>query len=314
MGPENSLCRRLIAYMRISIQSRKAGFLALICGAMLISFSGIFVKLSDTDPTSTGFYRLFLPLPLLLGLMLADGRSRPASTGVVISPRGWIAIHCAGFFLAADLVAWHWSLRFVDVATATLLGNTTPIWVALAGYLMFGERFSARFVGGLSISLIGIAFLVAGGEGDIRIDDASGVVLALLGAICYAGYLRGVKAARDRVRLGPVMFWTAAIGAAWLLPVALLTESTVVPSTMRGLLALMGLAFLSQVLGQGLITWSLAHLPAGFSSVVLLANPVASAYFAWLVLGETLAALQTAGCAIVLVGIYLARPSPKAMQ
>jgi drug/metabolite transporter (DMT)-like permease len=289
--------------------AKKLALPALLGGAMLISFSGIFVKLSDTDPVATGFYRLFLPLPLLFVLLMADMRTRPAPGKMAITPRAWIGIHCAAFFLAADLIAWHWSLQFIGAAAATVLGNTAPIWVAVSGYLFFGERFGLRFVAGLSIAMTGVVILIAGGDGALRFDDGLGFGLAILGAIGYAGYLWGVKAARASVRLSPVMFWTAALGAAWLLPVALLTEDVVLPFSLQGLMALLGLAFMSQVAGQGLIAWSLAHLPAGFSSVTLLINPVATAYIAWLILGETLSPLQIGAGAVVMAGIYLARPA-----
>ncbi|MBW8905233.1 MAG: DMT family transporter, partial [Betaproteobacteria bacterium] len=55
------------------------------------------------------------------------------------------------------------------------------------------------------------------------------------------------------------------------------------------------------------IAYSLAHLPAAFSSVSLLFQPVMAALFAWLLLGEALVPLQMMGAAVVLAGIYLAR-------
>src|SRR5512138_2158619 len=81
----------------------------LLLGAVSISFSGIFVKLSEVGPISTGFYRMALPLPVMaIGLWLAaarhTGRRLPR-----IGLRGWTGIHVAAFFLAVDLVVWNWS-------------------------------------------------------------------------------------------------------------------------------------------------------------------------------------------------------------
>jgi drug/metabolite transporter (DMT)-like permease len=70
---------------------------------------------------------------------------------------------------------------------------------------------------------------------------------------------------------------------------------------------LAALAFISHAAGQGLIAYALAHLPAAFSSVSLLFQPVMAALFAWAVLAEPLAPLQIAGGIVVLLGIYLAR-------
>jgi drug/metabolite transporter (DMT)-like permease len=70
---------------------------------------------------------------------------------------------------------------------------------------------------------------------------------------------------------------------------------------------LVGLALVSQVAGQGLIAWGMAHLPASFSSVSLLLQPVAAAVFAWAILGEAFGALQALGGAVVLAGIVACR-------
>ena len=79
------------------------------------------------------------------------------------------------------------------------------------------------------------------------------------------------------------------------------------PVDMRGWLVLIALALVSHIGGQGLIAFALAHLPAAFSSVSLLLQPVLAALFAWLLLGELLGPSQALGGALVLLGILIAR-------
>lgn len=283
----------------------------LLLGAVSISFSGIFVKLSEVGPISTGFFRVALPLPVMaIGLWIA-ARRRVDRKLPRIGWRGWAGIHVAAFFLAFDLIVWHWSLKLIGVGIATLLGNTAPIWVALAGFLFFRERFSPRFLIGLGVALGGMVLLVLGGDRSLEVNDWLGLMLATLGAVGYAGYLRGVKAARATIGLAQVMFWTSACTALWLLPAALLTEDKIVPQTLDGWLAVAGLAFVSQTLGQGMISWALGLLPAAFSAVSLLVNPVASGIFAWIILGEALTMTQIGGGFAVLAGIFAARPKPQ---
>ena len=61
------------------------------------------------------------------------------------------------------------------------------------------------------------------------------------------------------------------------------------------------------MLGQGLIAYALAHLPATFSAVGLYAQVIAAAGYAWLMLDERLAPMQLLGGAVVLVAIAFAR-------
>ena len=127
-------------------------------------------------------------------------------------------------------------------------------------------------------------------------------------AVFYAGYILAVKNLRDRgAATLQLMAVTTTLTALFLLPVALASGETLLPQSASGWLKLVGLAWISHCAGQGLIAYSLAHLPAAFSSVSLLFQPVMAALFAWLLLSEPLVPLQIAGGAIVLVGIYLAR-------
>tara|TARA_Y100001960_G_C14116106_1_gene559903 strand:+ start:201 stop:494 length:294 start_codon:yes stop_codon:yes gene_type:complete len=74
---------------------------------------------------------------------------------------------------------------------------------------------------------------------------------------------------------------------------------------MEGWFLMIGLGVVSQALGQGLIVWSFAHLATSFSSVTLLAAPVAASIFAWIFLGEVISSQQIFGMGMVTIGIYL---------
>jgi drug/metabolite transporter (DMT)-like permease len=136
------------------------------------------------------------------------------------------------------------------------------------------------------------------------LGDGLGVITAMF----YAWYLLTVKSLRD---LGAatlrLMAVTTTLTAAILLPVALASGEAMLPASATGWLVLLGLAWITHAGGQGLITYALAHLPAAFSSVGLLLQPVLAAAFAWALLAEPLGTLQMAGGAVVLAGIYLAR-------
>jgi hypothetical protein len=280
----------------------------LLFGAVAISFSGIFVKLSEVGPISTGFYRMALPLPVMaIGLWIARASTRrtPAPTHLLARlgwhPRGGLLSRLRPHRLA--LVAETDRRRHCHVAGqyGADLGRSCRLPV-------FPRALLAALLIGLAVALGGVVLLVLGGDRSLAVGDWLGLMLATLGAIGYAGYLRGVKAARNTVGLAQVMFWTSACTALWLLPAALLTEDRIVPQTLHGWLAVAGLAFVSQTIGQGLISWALGHLPAAFSSVSLLLNPVASGIFAWIILGEALTAAQISGGFAVLFGIFVARP------
>jgi drug/metabolite transporter (DMT)-like permease len=87
-------------------------------------------------------------------------------------------------------------------------------------------------------------------------------------------------------------------------------QERLLPGSAQGWLVLLGLAFTAQILGQGLITYGFAHLPAGYSSLTLLLQPLVAAASAWMLLSERLSASQAVGGCILLTGIFLARQTP----
>ncbi|HSW12526.1 MAG TPA: DMT family transporter [Solimonas sp.] len=216
----------------------------------------------------------------------------------------WLVL--AGLFFAADLAVWHRSILWTSVANSTLLTNLAPVWVTLAAWLLWGERVNRGFLAGLGLALAGAVLLMADSLHVSR-QTVIGDALAVLTSLFYAGYLLVLSRQRRLQSTLAVMFWTSATAALALLPLTLLAGETLWPSSLQGWLVLLGLGWLSHALGQGLIAYGFAHLPASFSSASLLVQPLAAAAFAWLLLAEPFGVQQALGGAVVLFGILLCR-------
>jgi len=133
-----------------------------------------------------------------------------------------------------------------------------------------------------------------------------GDVLALLTTGFYAGYLLAVKRLRRSHSTAAVMAWSGMAMWPTAFGLALLGGEKLWPEAWRGWAVLLAMALVSHVGGQVLIAYGLGHLPASFSSVGLLWQPVVAALAAWICLSEPLSALQIGGGAGVLLGIALA--------
>lgn len=275
---------------------------ALIVGAGAIGFAPIFVKLSEVGPVSTAFWRMALALPFYW-LWLNQQRLplKPTSTW---SDLRWLLL--VGLFFAGDLAAWHWSLEFTTVSNSVILANCAPIFVTFGAWFFFSERFNRLFIIGLVIAIIGAVMLVGAGF-SLNSQTWFGDLLAILTAMFYAGYILSVKQARSRFPTITVMVWLSIIASLVLLPLALISEPTLLALSWPGWLVLGGVALICQFGGQSMIAYALAHLPASFSSVTLLLQPVLATTFAWIILNETLGFWQGIGGVIVLSGIFLAR-------
>jgi drug/metabolite transporter (DMT)-like permease len=278
---------------------------ALLSGALCTGSAGVLVRLAETGPAATAFWRGFLALPLLWIWAVLEARQHGAPGPLPwalssLRQRGYLL---GGLAFAADLALWNWSLLHTSVAASTLEANLAPLVVTLIAWLAWGERPRPAFLAALALALAGMLLLVSpklGHGGGVLLGDACGVGTAL----CYAAYIVVIAQLRARQGTGTVMLNTTAVYTLLLLPLALTQKF--LPDTIHGWAVLLGCALAAQLLGQGLIAYALAHLPATFSLVGLYVQSIGAAVCAWLALGERLAPIQIVGGCIVLAGIALA--------
>jgi len=273
---------------------------ALMLGALAIATSALFVKVSEAGPVATAFWRVALALPFLWLWSALEQRGGHHAAFA----RDRKLLIAAGLFFAGDLGFWHWSIVLTSVANSTLLANLAPIFVTLAAWLLFHRKLSGKFLVGLATAIAGMVVLIGGDftlAGTALLGDALGVVTAMF----YAAYQLTVTKLRERVATSSIMAWSGLFTAIVLLPVALASHEQMLAVTPAGWVKLFGLALISQVAGQSLIAYAMAHLPATVTSVGLLFQPVMAAVFAWILLGEAVGALQFAGGIAVLIGIRI---------
>ncbi len=276
----------------------------LLVGAVCIAFAPIFVRLSELGPLATAFYRVALALPVLWLLVGRDSGTTLPSGG--LRRRDWLYLSLAGVLFALDLMAWHFSIMLTSVANSTLLANFAPVFVTAGSWFLFKERPSTKFLFALALGVLGAAIMM-GDSLQLDKDHLLGDALGLLTAVFYGGYILTVSRLRRRFPTLLVMAVSALVSALMLFPVALYVETDMLAVTAYGWTILLGLALISHAGGQGLITFSLAHLPAAFSSLALLLQPVTAALLAWWLLDEPLRAWQSIGALMVLGAIVLAR-------
>ena len=172
---------------------------------------------------------------------------------------------------------------------------------------MLKQRISKGTIVGLGFCLLGGAALI--GQ-SLQVDPARirGDLFGVATAFFFGLYFLAVGRARDTAGAARVTFEAGVITAAVLLVIAVLFDTRVIPHTWSGIAALTAMAFISQAGGQGLLAIALGRLPPIFSSLVIFLEAVAAALFGWLILAEALTPVQGLGGALILIGIWAARP------
>jgi drug/metabolite transporter (DMT)-like permease len=276
---------------------------AALGGAMCIAFSGIFYRYADVSPASAAFFRCLYGLPVLAFLAWLEHRRYGGQ------PTRAIRLSAlAGVFFAADLLFWHHAIEVVGAGLATVLGNLQVVVVGIVAWLLFGERPARSVFVAVPIVLVGVV-LISGvvGAGAYGANPGLGVILGVLTAIAYGGYLLAIRRGGLDTRrpAGPVAISTFSTALVSLVAAVPLGELQLTPSwPAHGWLLLYGLT--SQSIGYVLISISLPRLPAVLTSILLLSQPVATVALAMILLGEAPSALQLLGVALVIGGIAVA--------
>jgi drug/metabolite transporter (DMT)-like permease len=273
---------------------------ALVAGAIGMGASVLFVRWAAVGPYASAFWRVFLALPFLFAWMRIENRS-------AASPRLDRAILLAGLFFTGDLFFWHLAILGTTVANATFLATTAPIWVALGAGLVLSEAVTGRTLIRLALCIAG-GFALIGESYGFAPQRLTGDLFGLATAFFFGAYVLAVRAARAHHGAAEVMFVSTAVSALCLFAIAFALEPRILPQSGNGVGALLALALISQVGGQGLVAVALGTLPATFSALVIFLEAVAAASFGWLLLNEPLGIVQALGGVLILFGIYVARP------
>ena len=91
-----------------------------------------------------------------------------------------------------------------------------------------------------------------------------------------------------------------------LIPISLFETDELIPRNREEWSVLFAYALISQTIAQGMITYGISKITAHLSSLLLLIQPLAAAFYGWLLLSEAITALQAFGGLVVLGSIYLA--------
>jgi drug/metabolite transporter (DMT)-like permease len=270
---------------------------------MCIAFSGIFYRYAAISAESAAFFRCLYGLPILVLLGWLEHRHYRG-----LNTRAIRLSAIAGVFFAADLGFWHHAIEYVGAGLATVLGNLQVLIVGIVAWLLFGERPSRAVFVALPVVLVGVV-LISGvvGSDAYGSNPGLGVVLGLLTAVAYGGYLLVIRRGGVDTRrpAGPVAISTFSTALVSLIVAVPLGELDLVPSwPAHGWLVLYGVT--SQSLGYVLISISLPRLPAVLTSIILLSQPVATVALGMVLLGEAPSIAQLLGVGLVVGGIAVA--------
>lgn len=271
-----------------------------LTGALLISFSAIWVRLAGVAPVSSAFYRLFFgSCFLLVFFLLQRERGRLRSRAVILS------LVC-GFLFVLDLLFWHAAIGRIGPGLATLISNFQVFILALFGFFILKERYAPTMLLAIPLAVIGLYLLIGAQWQEFDRSYQVGIYLGLATAVCYGAYLLVLKKLSSAAESGFLpMLLISASGSLMLAGyIGYSGNSFALPDT-KSLVSLLGLGLFSQCLGWYIIAGSMARLNVAFAGLVLLLQPLLSFIWDVLFFDRPTTLVQWGGVSLALLGIYL---------
>jgi drug/metabolite transporter (DMT)-like permease len=277
----------------VSGRLSRSDYAVLALAVLAVSTSAPLIRLSQAEPLTIAFWRVFLAAvgTWLIAMTRARWRVAPATWGLT-----WLA----GLFLGLHCWVWITSLQYTSVANSVLLVTTQPIWAALIGRVFLRERVPAIAVFGIVLTLAGSA--VAIGTSGVQLQ---GDLLALAGGVLAAAYMvvgRRERQGWDTVPYLARVYLTAAI----LLALGIVaTGQTFIPPRTEDWWVFVALAVIPTGIGHSLYNYVLRHLPAYVVATTITGEPIGASILAYVVLGESPPTRALIAAPFILGGIIL---------
>lgn len=277
-------------------------FAALLGGNIALATGPWLVRLADTGPVSAAFWRLFLALPFLVVF------ARLAGHRLGGMPRRSIALVAVGATaFALDLAAWHIGIGMTRLGNATLFGNAGSIILLFWGFIIARTLPRGFEWVAIAFALSGAGILL-GRSLEISTQTFIGDLFCLTAGVLYAVYLLSLQGERGRFGSWGLLVWVSIFACPTLLVLALVLGEPVWPTDWTPVLVLF---VTSQLIGQGLLVYSLGHFPPLVIGLALLTQPAIAAMIGYFAFGEVLTALDIGGMVLLGSALVVARASAR---
>ena len=282
------------------MRSQAVGYALAVIQAILYSTMGVIGKYlfgTGLEPPQVMVLRFSLTF-LLLGAFLVVWRRQPLFSRQPL-------VYVQGVFFVGSALLYFMAVNEITAGLATVILYAYPAVVALMGTLVFRERLTKRIVAALVLAMAGVVLISGVLPGsDLQLSPL-GVLYGVGACLTFAVYSVLEQKVVKKDGTFTITFSLTAVSLAVLavsFPTTFPTMFELTP-TQLGLGAAM--ALFNTVIPVALLLISIKIIGATKASLVGTSETPFSLLFAYLVLGETLTALQGIGCVLVVASIFV---------
>jgi len=288
----------------MKVNEVKIGIIQVIIGATMISFSPVFVKITNMGPTVIGFYRMFFgAIILLTTLKFMKGK-------IWLGKRHFLLSFCCAIVFCIDLLLWHRSIVYVGPGLATLLSAFQIFFLVGFGVIILKEKITLKMIIAILISFTGLYLIVGIDWINIEIQHKTGIIFGLISALCGAVYiilLRKIvhKEKSFSINNLSTLSLITLINMCIMGIVTLINKENIIIPDNKSFLALLGYGLFSQVLAWIFISTGLSKITPIQVGLTLILQPVLAYIWDIVFFENSLYTLEVVGVIMSICGIYI---------
>jgi drug/metabolite transporter (DMT)-like permease len=283
-----------------------------------LALGTLFATMWSSAFTSSRIVVEYWPPFLVLSLRFAISGLVALGIGALLGQRirlgraEWRAVVIFGVCQnALYLGLFHYAMQTVEAGVAAIIASALPLCVAALGRVFLGQRLAPLALAGLAAGFAGVLLIMIARLGQGL--DPRGILVCIVGVLALAVATLTLRGASASGNLWMVVGLQMLVGSVTLLPVSLATETWVVSSPPRFLLALAYSIVVSGIAATMIWFVLVRRIGATRAATFHFLNPFLGVAIAALVLGEQVTPRDVVGVAIIMAGILavqLARAAP----
>jgi len=273
-------------------------YIFLVLALVVVSFSGVLIKLATAPPLIIAFYRMFLSSLIVTPYFIYKYRKQ---FRLFFDYR----VMLVGLALALHFALWITAFEYTSVANAVIFVALQPLFSLILEYLFSRKDLRRRTVIGVIMALIG-TIIISIGDINILFSRLWGDLLALVAGVFASLYLFIGRNLREKLDYFPYIYVVYSYSAFFLAIFVMIAGTPFSGYSNINYLYFLLMALGPTLIGHSIFNYSVRFVPVSIVSLSLLAEPILTTIFARLILGEVINQITVYGGIVILGGIFIA--------
>ena len=261
-----------------------------------LSQASVIIRWSATDPLILGAWRLFFAGTIL---WVWSQWKRPQER---VTSKDRRKIMAAGFAFFVHLFSYAYAAHHTSISHLMLIFSLNPVTTAMGAWLFFKEKMTLRQGLAYLFALLGIYILAREKQGTTQIE---GDIMAIVAAMTFSAYALLSKWARRDLSNSVFASRMYFAGSFFFIVAIALTGTSLTPEEGRGWTGVGLLTLFPTLLGHGIFTLTLRHIPLHVLSLGKLIEPGLAAISAFFLFNEALSEAALTSSVLIVGAVVL---------